>query len=219
MRLKDEQPREKLEKFGASNLSNSELLAIMLRTGSKDKNVLELSKFTLEKYDINYFKNIEYNELTLINGIGKVKAITLLASIEFSKRVLNSTNNLKQINNPKSAYDNFGFLIANKDKENFLILYLDNKKRVIQSKIMYKGTVDSINISPKEIFSLGIKLNSSSIIVMHNHPSNILIPSKSDITITKKIKDVGIICDIYLDDHIIAGVHSYFSFAENNLIH
>ncbi|MDO4375891.1 MAG: DNA repair protein RadC [bacterium] len=219
MKIKDlpdlEKPRERLNKYGAKYLSNEELLAILLRTGSKDKNVKELSSTVLTKLKtIEDMDKMTINELSSIKGIGKVKAITLLAAIELGKRVnTKSFNENITLNNAALINEYFSNYITG-DKEKLLVILLDNKKRLISYQIMYEGTSEEVSASPKEIFNYAIKERAASIILMHNHPSGVITPSSADNSITKNLALSGQMLGINILDHIITNGKEFFSFYE-----
>lgn len=219
MKIKDlpdlEKPRERLNKYGAKYLSNEELLAILLRTGSKDKNVKELSSTVLTKLKtIEDMDKMTINELSSIKGIGKVKAITLLAAIELGKRVnTKSFNENITLNNAALINEYFSNYITG-DKEKLLVILLDNKKRLISYQIMYEGTSEEVSASPKEIFNYAIKERAASIILMHNHPSGVITPSSADNSITKNLALSGQMLGINVLDHIITNGKEFFSFYE-----
>lgn len=209
-----EQPRERLLEYGVENLSNSDLISIILRTGIKDVNVKEVANNILKTIsNINELSDIGIRELSNIKGVGKVKAITLLAAIELGKRVNNKEIVLKmKLNNSKEIHDSFKIYFKNLNQEKLLGIYLDNKKRLISYKILSVGTINKTIISPRDIYKEGIKTNASSIVLMHNHPSNDLTPSIEDIEMTKKIKECGNFLGISLVDHIITNGEEYISF-------
>ncbi len=210
----DSKPRERLLMLGSENLSNAELLAILLKTGTKKFSVMELSLNLLSYLgDIRKLSDIGINSLTKIDGIGLVKAIELKAAIELGKRVNNMNNNVRSIifENASIVYNYYKFL-NDKNQEYFYCLYLDTKKRMIESKCLFIGTINMSIVSTREIFREAFLLSASSIICIHNHPSGDSTPSKQDKIITEKIKEVGLIHDIPLIDHVIIGKDNYYSF-------
>ncbi|MDD2208341.1 MAG: DNA repair protein RadC [Bacilli bacterium] len=218
MILKDlptsEKPRERLLKYGALYLSNEDLISIILRTGTKNQNVKVLSNHVLTKIrSISDLNNISIAELTSIKGLGKVKAITLLAAIELGKRVF--TKEIEGgilLNNTDLVHQYFSHLIGSKNQEELLIILLDNKKRLINYEIMYKGTSNSAIASPKEIYYYAIKENAAALIIMHNHPSGVILPSEEDYQFTKNLIETGNITGIPVLDHLITNGKEYYSF-------
>ena len=210
----DSKPRERLLMVGSENLSNDELLAIILKTGSRKYNVKELSLQLLTYLgDIKKLSDIGINSLTKIDGIGKVKAIELKAAIELGRRVYHNQYILNDIifSSPDKVYDYYSFL-CNKKQEYFYCLYLDTKKKMIESKCLFVGTLNMSLVSTREIFREALLVSASSIICIHNHPSGDSTPSNQDKIITNKIKEVGVIHDISLIDHVIVGKNNYYSF-------
>ncbi len=217
----NERPRERLINSGASNLSNEELLAILLKTGTKQvSSKLLASKLLASVDDIKNLKDLNYQNLVKIKGIGKAKACLLLATFELSKRMNREVaiiNDLK-INNSKIIYNYYKDVIENKMQEHFYCVYLDNQKKVIKDKLLFIGTINQSLVHPREIFKEAYLLSASSIICVHNHPSGNVIPSKEDLLITDKLVEIGNLFGIKILDHIIIGKSNYYSFYENNNI-
>lgn len=207
-----DRPREKLMYNGASTLTNQELIAIILRTGSKNQNVLELSeKILLELESIGEMSSISINELIKIKGIGNSKAITILAAIELGKRVSNFVKPTAKINTPEDVYKLIKADLANKQQEYFVGIYLNNKSEVIAKKIITIGNNNSTIFDHKELLKWGLKYNSAGIIIAHNHPSGNFNPSKADVEITKLLIEQSKLLEMNLLDHIIIG-DGYYSF-------
>lgn len=218
---KNELPRERFMKYGVENLSNEELLSIILKTGTKDIPVNAVSLEILSSInDITKLKDMKINNLTSIKGVGQVKAITLLASIELGRRIYNFNNHLKKYNikNPIDIISYFNELLKDKKQEEFYVLYLDNKNNIIENKKLFVGTLNKSIVHPREIFKEAYILSSASIVCVHNHPSGNVTPSKEDISLTRKIHEIALIHEIKLLDHIIVGDNNYFSFYENKLL-
>ena len=214
MRIKDkplnERPREKLIELGKENLTNSELLSIILKTGLKGENVENISLKLLNKYNIEELKNISLEELISIKGIGKVKGIELLSCIELGKRIyLKENKKLTKLSNVK-------YLFIDKNQEYFYCLYFNNKQELINKKLLFIGTINQSITHPREVFKEAYKLSASTIICIHNHPSNDTTPSKADIEFTKNLVKIGRIQGIPVIDHIIIGNNNYYSFLEHN---
>lgn len=212
----DERPRERLKKVGVNNLSDKEILSIILKTGTKEKNVNDLSLEILSKYNLVDFKELDINELTKIKGIGEVKAIELLAAIELGKRIfLRDSKKLEKLSNPKEIWESSKYLFNGLKQEYFYAYYFNNKQELITKKLIYMGTINSATTHTREIFKEAYKLSASSIVCLHNHPSNDITPSKADIEFTDRIFKTGSIQGIPVVDHIIVGENSYYSFYEH----
>ena len=186
-----ERPRERLLKYGVNNLSNEELLSIVLKTGSKNMSVKELSNNLLKEVgDVTNFKDISINKIIKIKGIGEVKAITLLASIEFGKRVYEEKEEKYiKLDSSKDIYEYIKKDLKYKKQEYFYCLYLDNKKNLIEKKLLFIGTLNNASVHPREIFKYAYIFSATSIIYIHNHPSGDVIPSNDDLSLTKKLVD------------------------------
>ena len=213
---KEERPRERLKEVGVEQLTNVEILSIILKTGTKNKNVKDLAIDILNHYDLNKLKDISINDLMKIKGIGEVKAIELLASIELGKRILlKDVKKLEILDNPKIIWESSRYLLNEKKQEYFYCLYFDNKQRLIERKLLFMGTINRSITHMREIFKEAYKLSASSIVCIHNHPSNDVTPSKEDIKFTKNLFKTGELQGIPVADHIIIGDDSYYSFYEH----
>ena len=215
--IKSERPRERLLNVGASSLSNEELLSIILKTGTKNISVKDLSRTVLnEIHDITNLRDITYNKLIKIKGIGSVKAIELLASLELGRRVYyTSLKDKVKLNNSSLIFNYFKNLFINETQENFYALYLNTKMELISYKLLFKGTINTSVVHPREIFRHAFLESAYSVIVIHNHPSNNTTPSNEDTELTNKLFEIGNIMSIPLLDHIIIGKDNYYSFYEN----
>ncbi len=215
--IKSERPRERLLNVGASSLSNEELLSIILKTGTKNISVKDLSRTVLnEIHDITNLRDITYNKLIKIKGIGSVKAIELLASLELGRRVYyTSLKDKVKLNNSSIIFNYFKNLFINETQENFYALYLNTKMELISYKLLFKGTINTSVVHPREIFRHAFLESAYSVIVIHNHPSNNTTPSNEDTELTNKLFEIGNIMSIPLLDHIIIGKDNYYSFYEN----
>ena len=213
-----ERPRERFLKYGSSNLSNEELLSIVLKNGTKSSSVKELSNNILKELnDITNLKDMTINSLKRIKGIGEVKAITLMASIELGKRVYeNKKDKYIKLDSSNSIYEFIKNDLVYKKQEFFYCLYLDTKKFLIEKKLLFIGTLNNASVHPREIFKYAYLLSADSIICIHNHPSGDTLPSKEDILLTNKLVEIGKILGISVIDHIIVGNNNYYSFYDNN---
>lgn len=217
---KNERPRERLLYYGIKNLSNEELLAILLKTGTKDMNSKMLSSYMLKELGgIHAFQNCSYQKLSNIKGIGTAKACTILAAIEFGKRVYQKEQILFQ--KFEDAYQIASYYqdkMGKLKQENFLCIYLDVTKKLIHEKTLFIGTLNRSLVHPREIFKEAYQVSASSIICIHNHPSGEVLPSKEDILFTSQLVKVGRMLGIDVIDHIIIGDEKYYSFFENHRI-
>ena len=216
-----DKPRERLFVCGSESLSTEELLAIILRTGTKKMNVKELSLKLLESIgDIDKLRDIGINSLMKIDGIGKVKAIEIKAALELGRRVYmsKSDGNLIKLNSAISIYNYFFEVLKYKKQEFFYCVYVDTKGNYIDKKCLFVGTINSSIVHPREVFKEAYLLSANGIICVHNHPSGDSTPSKEDKQVTKRIKEISMIHGINFIDHIIVGNGNYFSFYENNML-
>ncbi|MDU3211858.1 MULTISPECIES: DNA repair protein RadC [Anaerococcus] len=216
----DDRPREKLIKYGADLLTDEELLAIIIATGNKEKNVIELSKEILDTFSYEDLADIEVAELTHINGIKNAKACSIVASLRLGKRIAQKVMEREIIKIEKSE-DIYNYLkneLANKKNEYFYAILLDTKNVIISKEVISKGTLDASLVHPREAFKAAIKKSAKSIIFVHNHPSGDVNPSKHDFLTTRNLVDAGNILDIKVLDHIIIGDNDYYSFKKENLI-
>ena len=216
-----EKPRERLFMYGSENLSNEELISIILKTGTKKLSVKEVALKLLEIVgDISKFKDIGINSLMKIDGIGKVKAIEIKAALELGRRVYVNNKNINQIllNSADKISNYFYDIFVDKKQEYFYCIYVDTKGKYIDKKCLFIGTINSSVVHPREVFKEAYLLSASGIVCVHNHPSGDATPSKEDISITKKLREISIIHGINFIDHIIIGNGNYFSFYENNML-
>lgn len=205
-------PRYRARKKGTSNLSNEELLSLIIRCGTRDKNVKNLSVEVLQKVgDLSNFLNIDINDLMQIKGIGEVNALSIMASIEMGKRVLNYHKERIKLISSKVVYDYVKYEFLGLKQEKVLGIYLDNAKQLIEYKELFLGTVNGCLIHPREVFKYAVRLSASSIILVHNHPSGNLNPSKEDIRVTEELIEIGSKLNIPLIDHIIVSDKGYLS--------
>lgn len=216
----EERPRERLLSQGVNALSNEELLAIILKTGTKNKSVKLLALDILNLVDnITDLKEMTINKLLEVKGIGKVKAIELLATIELGKRInIEKRTSKIKYNNPRDTYLSNKNLFLDKKQEYFYCIYLNNKNEFIERKLLFMGTVNRSVVHPREVFKYAYLSSATGIICMHNHPSGDVTPSKDDIVFTKALVEVGRIQNIPILDHIIMGDEDYYSFNDHGII-
>lgn len=218
----DDRPYEKLELIGENNLTNSELLAIIIKTGTKKYNCLEIAQNILKTKeniskisDLEYLTNLSLEELKSYEGIGRVKAIQIKAMLELSKRIASMyVIDKKSITSPKDVFNLLRKEFIGKKQEVLKTIILNKKNTIISVITNAIGNNDNISIGIKEILSEPIKQMANSIILVHNHPSGNLKPSKADILFTKKINENAKLFDITLLDHIIISDKGYISLKE-----
>ena len=217
----DERPRERLVKYGAKNLSTSDLIAIILKTGTRDYSSKYLASEVLKLVkDVSDLKKLSLSKLISINGIGAVKAIEFLAALELGRRVYESKplENDLRCNSAHKIFDHFRSEFSGVNQEYFYCLYLNSQKKLIDKKLLFKGTLNKSLIHPREVFKEAYLSSAAYIICIHNHPSGNVIPSNDDINITNTLVEIGYIQKIPVIDHIIIGENNYYSFYENGLI-
>lgn len=217
---KEERPRERLLKYGVSSLSNEELLSIILRCGTKNKSVKELSTDIINSFkNISNLKEATINKLININGMGLSKSMVIVAMIELGKRIyLSSDANKIKLNNPKTIFEYTKYLFNDKNQELFYCLYFNNKQELVGKELLFIGTVNKSITHPREIFKYAYFYSATSIICLHNHPSGDVLPSREDIDFTNAIVSIGLIQKIPILDHIIISNNNYYSFHDNGKI-
>ncbi len=215
----DEQPREKLMKYGAGSLSDSELLAILLRTGTKKLNVLETSKALLDHFGgLHALIKREWTELRVIPGIAKVKAITLEAAFELARRIqVAGLGEEIQVTSPEDAAAFFGPKMRHLNKEVFMVAFLNNKKVMTGFQQISSGGSNATIVEPAEVLRQAIIHQANSIILVHNHPSGRNEASTADINLTKRIAESGKLLGIPVEDHIIIAGYEFVSLRTERL--
>jgi len=215
---KHKRPREKLSEKGAENLSDAELLAILIRTGRAGKSALDIARKTFKKYPLSKLLAVTKDELTSIKGLGDTKAITIKAALELGSRAVGSFNNVLPIlSSVKEIVAQLTHL-RGKQKEYFMVLYLNARKQLIRKEIISIGTLTETLVHPREVFEPAIRHFASSIVLAHNHPSKNMEVSDEDIKLTEKLIQSGAILDIEVLDHIIITDDGYISFKEEGLL-
>lgn len=212
----DDRPRERLIKQGPQSLSNQELIAILLRTGTKSESVLSLANRILNYFEkIHELKHATLEEIVSIKGIGEAKAVQLLAAIELGRRLAQmQVHNRFTIRSPQDAASFLMPEMSSLNQEHFVTLFLNTKNQVIHKQTIFIGSLNSSIVHPREIFREAVKRSAASFICAHNHPSGIATPSPEDIDVTKRIQEAGYIIGIDLIDHIIIGDHQFISLKE-----
>lgn len=219
----NERPYEKVKLFGPGSLSDSELLAIFIRSGNKNKSCIDIAKELLGEnaYDDGLLRitTKTYEDLQKVSGIGEVKAIQLVCMLEISKRIWRSTKRENLIfTDSKSVADYYMESLRHKSTEVTKVLYLNTKCMLIKEQDISSGTINASLITPREIYIQALNNNAVNIILMHNHPSGDPTPSESDDVVTRNVCAAGNILGVNMLDHIIIGDNKYYSYALNGRI-
>ena len=223
-RIKDwpseERPREKLLLHGAHSLSEAELLAILIREGTRSANVLDVAKSIIsDRRSLRSIARMTASELMRLKGIGQAKAITLLAAFEIGRRIQSSESEPKAfIRTPEDVARRMVPRLRDLTREEFVVLLLDSQNALQREEHVTVGTLNSSVVHPREVFKPAIDFKAASVIVVHNHPSGNKEPSHEDIEITKQLVEAGKILGIPLHDHVIVAGEAYTSFADRGLI-
>ena len=219
----EDRPYERCIRHGVQSLSNRDLLAVILRTGAKGRNVLELAgdllKLVPEREGFTGIRKLSLDELSNVKGIGKVKAVQLKCLLEIARRMAREEAGEGTYFTSPSAVANYYMEdLRHEEQEVLLLLMLNQRGRLIKERYMFKGTVNASVISPREIFVEALAARAVQIILLHNHPSGDASPSQEDLNVTRRIKEAGQLLGIALTDHIIIGEHAYVSLREEHYL-
>lgn len=216
----DERPRERFVQNGPQSLSNHELVAILLRTGTKDESVLQLSNRLLTSFEgLRLLKAASLEEMTAIKGIGTAKAIQVLAAVEIGRRVANLEYEDRYV--IRSPEDGANYVMNDMrflSQEHFVCLYLNTKNQVIHKQTIFIGSLNASIVHPREVFKEAFRRSAASIICIHNHPSGDPSPSREDIEVTKRLAECGKIIGIDVLDHLIIGENKFVSLKEKGYL-
>lgn len=216
----DERPRERLLNEGADKLSNQELLAILLRTGTKKESVLDLSQKLLKHFEgLRMLKDASVEEITTISGIGTAKAVQILSALELGRRMNRITFDDRFV--IRSPQDGANYVMEEMrflSQEHFVCLYLNTKNQVLHKQTVFIGSLNASIVHPREVYKEALKRSAASIICIHNHPSGDPSPSREDIEVTKRLSESGKVLGIELLDHLIIGEQKYVSLKEKGYI-
>lgn len=221
---KDTRPYERCVKYGCGSLSDSELLAVILRTGTKNTGVIALADRILSlhtgKSDVSSLTQLSYEDLTSVDGVGDVKAAQILCTSELAKRIA-KTRALAGIDfsRPTTVADYYMEDMRHLKREKLIVVFLNSKCRMIGDCTISVGTVNRSLMAPREIFIEALKRNAVGLVALHNHPSGDPTPSREDITSTKRIVDAGKLIGITVLDHIIIGDNIFVSFKEQGILY
>lgn len=213
-------PREKLISHGPQALTDAELLAIFLRTGTRGMNVLELSDFLLKEFgSLRRLFGASQINFCQYKGLGVAKYVQLQAVLELTQRYLSETlQRGDALTSPQQTKLYLSGVLRDKQREEFYVLYLDNQHRVISGESLFQGTIDAASVYPREVVKRSLEHNAAAVIIAHNHPSGIAEPSQSDRRITRRISDALALVDIRILDHFVVGDGEIVSFAERGWI-
>ncbi|MGR3178518.1 MAG: RadC family protein [Candidatus Anammoxibacter sp.] len=215
-----ERPRERLIHGGEEQLSDAELLGIIIRDGTRKDSAVDVARKLLSKYgNFRELGSKTISEFCKIEGIGQAKAAQIKASIAIAKRY--STITLKpgvKFTNSKAIFNHFHEKLRDKKQETFLIVLLDNKNRILKEKEISTGSLTASIVHPREVFGPAIREHAASVVFVHNHPSGDPSPSNEDIEITKRLKEVSAIVGIRILDHVIIGNTEYVSLKDDGLL-
>ena len=217
----DDRPREKLLLKGRQSLSDAELLAILLVSGTRNESAVDLAKTILKHAHDNLceLSKMSVPDLIAIKGIGRARAIAIIASIELGRRRNESeVLSREKIRSSRDAYEIFKSTIGDRPYEEFWIILLNKANKVLQKCNISEGGISGTVVDPKKIFKISLDHHASSIILGHNHPSGVITPSEADNRITKKIRDAGTLLDVAVLDHLIIGEDTYYSFADEGTL-
>ncbi len=212
---KEGRPRERFLKLGPEALSDAELFAILLRTGTKGENVIDMSNRLIAEYGLEKLFECSLAELEKIKGIGPGKAMQILTMAEIQKRISQSQTPIKKISCAEDVFKLFHSKLADKKEEHFYVIMLNNQNNIIAEQEISKGILDASIIHPREVFKPAIKNSSSKIILIHNHPSGNPEPSREDIDITERLVQAGEELGIKVLDHVIVGSEKWWGWRES----
>ncbi|GAA0483513.1 DNA repair protein RadC [Salinibacillus aidingensis] len=217
---KNDRPRERLMQLGSDHLSNQDLLAIILGTGTKNESVMSLSHRLLIHFEgLPLLKDATVEELTAIKGIGKAKAVVLMAALEIGKRVYSyKPSERYAIRSPEDGADFVMEELRHLNQEHFLVLFLNTKNQVVHQQTVFIGSLNASIVHPREIYREAVKRSAASIICAHNHPSGDPSPSQEDIHVTKRLSECGKMIGIELLDHLVIGDRKYVSMKEKGYL-
>ena len=215
-----ERPREKLLRLGAASLSEAELLAILLQTGTAGRSALDTARVLLGEFrSLRGLLSAERQRVCRTRGLGNAKFALLQASLELSRRHFAEEMQVgPPLANPRATRDFLRARLRDRDHEVFCCLFLDNRHRVIAFDEVFRGTIDGASVHPRDVVKLALARNAAAVILAHNHPSGVAEPSQADEMITGRLRDALALVDIRVLDHIVVGDGACVSFAERGLI-
>jgi DNA repair protein RadC len=215
-----ERPRERLARVGPQALSTAELLAIILRTGVGGENVLTMAQRILSTFEgLGGLARADFVQIQAEHGIGPAKASQIMAALELGRRLMaEAPQERYQIRSPEDAAHLLTPMIGHKPQENFVVMYLDTRNRVLDHEILYKGSLNTSLVRVSEVFRGAVRRNCASLVVAHNHPSGDPSPSPEDVALTRRLVDAGKLLDVEVLDHLVIGQNRHFSLREHGLV-
>lgn len=217
----DDKPREKMMLKGRESLSDAELIAILIGSGSRNESAVELSKRLLNSVNnnLNALGKLSIKQLMTFKGIGEAKAVSIIAATELGRRRrAEETLELRKITSSKSVFEVMQPIVGELPYEEFWVLYLNNSNKIVYKSQLSKGGITGTFVDVRIIFKTALEQNAVGLILCHNHPSGKLMPSEADKQITQKVKEAGKNLDISVLDHIIVVEHGYYSFADEGIL-
>ncbi len=217
----DDRPREKLALKGRHSMSDAELLAILIGSGTRQESAVDLAKniLKLAHDNLGELSKLSISDLTKVKGIGQARAVTILAAMELGRRRNESEVLVRdKIKTSRDAYEIFRSTMGDRPYEEFWIILLNRANKVIRKCNISEGGVSGTVVDPKKIFKISLDYHASSIILGHNHPSGVVTPSEADCRITKKLHEAGAMLEVTVLDHVIIGEDSYYSFADEGAL-
>lgn len=211
-----QKPRERMLSVGASYLSHAELIAILINTGRKGASSIDVANELLKSVEsLKELKSLSINDLRKVKGMGLYKSLILIAAFELGERMHSGSVEEKiQINSPKDVANYMMGKMEHLKQEQFVVLFLDSKNVVFKQKVIFIGTLNASIVHPREVFSEAVKLSANAIILLHNHPSGDVMPSREDLITTERLRECGDMIGIDVLDHLIIGDHCYLSMVE-----
>ena len=216
----DDKPREKMMLKGQAALSDAELLAILIGSGTRDESAVDLCKRILQavNHNLNELSKLSLSKLKQFKGIGDAKAITIMAAMELGRRRKAENTKPVKIQSSRDVYEYVSPILEDLPHEEFWIIFLNNSNKIIKSVQLSKGGLTATIVDVRMLFHNALDYLATAIILVHNHPSGSLVPSEEDKRITRKIDDAGKVLDIRLLDHVIVGQNGYLSFADEGML-
>lgn len=214
----DNRPRERYLRSGPSALSSAELMALILKTGTRGKNILETCNELMGRYGLEKLADLSMGELQENDGIGPAKAMQIKAVFELQKRLTFKRNTNKKVRSARDVFEYMNGRVPDESKEHLFLLHLNTKNQIMRHDLISVGTLNASLIHPREIYKSAIRESAHAVILVHNHPSGDVEPSNADKQVTSILKQAGSIIQIDLLDHVITGRDTWFSFREHSLL-